>query len=391
MDAKELAAFLAAFDQAQASADAALRLWHPRLPIRARENVANTVRSELARLRAMMDGVREDDEMRRREFLSLPLAALAVSPASLERISVAHSVDSALLDAYEDVLVSAVRAYASADMSSFWSTLHPYVVQMGGRLSAPMTQDLRARLAKLVGHTTALAARSAQVVGNMGAANSMALLLDETARNVQDSELLALSYAIRGRQHSSFYAGRWTYSPVTVTNLDAATQTLGPGGPVPLRRELLAMYAEEVAMMGGRAALPVIEQLRALPKEDTGPGLWEPGYFVPATVDGAHTEAVARAVMGETATAERLLHADIAATAPIRIRAHARVRADLAQTYIRAREPEQAARTASEALDLALGVGDRLGVQRVRRAAEGMRQWDIGSVRTLRERLATAA
>lgn len=391
MDAKELAAFLRAFDEAQSGADAALRLWHPRLPLRARENVANTVRSELARLRAMMNGVREAEEMKRRTFLSLPLAALAVSPVSLQRISVAHSVDATLLDAYEEVLVSAVRAYADAHMSGYFATLHPYIVQMGGRLSAPMTQDLRYRLARLVGHTAALAARSAQTVGNMSAANSMAILLHETARNVDDRELLALAYAIRGRQCSAYYGGAWAYSPVTVTNLEAAIQTLGPTAPVPLRRELLAMYAEEAAMGGGRAALPIIEEARALPRQDPGPGLYEPGYFVPATLDGQHTEGVARAVLGQTDAAERLLHADLAATSPARVRGRARVSVDLAQVYIRAREPEQAVATASHALDLALGVSDRLNVQRVRRAAEEMhRQWDIGSVRALRERLVAA-
>lgn len=351
--------------------------------------MANAVRGELARLRAMMDGVREDEEMKRRELLKL-LPALAISPAALERINVAHSVDSALLDAYEEVLVEAVRAYPRSDMVAYFSTLQPYVVQMASRLSAPMPHDMRYRLAKLVGHTAVLASWSALVTGDTTAANSMAILLHETARNVNDSELMALAHYARADQHSARFSGHWAHSPIAVFNLDAALQALGPTAPVSLRRGLLAAYAEEMAMRGGRDAFAAIDQARELPREDLGPGLYEPGGFFPATVDGQHTEGIVRAVLGQTDAAERLLRADLAATSPIRVRAHALVNTDLAQTYIRAREPEQASETADHALDLALSVADRLSVQRVRRAVQAMHQWDIPSVRALRERLATA-
>jgi hypothetical protein len=390
MDAKELAAFLAAFDTAQSRADAALRLYHPGLPYSQRDNAVRAARKHLAGMRAMMERVEKDEHMRRRELLKL-LPALAISPAALERISVAHAVDAPLLDAYEEVLVAAVRAFPRADMRAYFGTLQPYVMQMSSRLSAPMTRDMRYRLARLVGRTAMVASHSAAAVGDDAAANSMTMLLHETARTVNDGELLALAYYARANLHSSLFQGQWQYSPVAVFNVEAALQALGPTAPNALRRALLCRYARETAMAGGTAFLHALEQARQVPAQDVGPGLYEPGCFFPATVGGLHTEGVGRAVLGHTDRAEQALRDDIAETSPDRVKAHSWMLADLSNVHIRQREPEQAAATASRALDLALSVNSTLNVRRVRYAAAGMRQWDIPSVRTLRERLAAAS
>lgn len=344
------------------------------------------VRGELAKLREMMNGVREVEQMRRRQFLSLPLAALAVAPASLERIAASHSVDTSLVAAYDDVLNAAVGAYSGADMASYFATLHPYVVQMSDRLSAPMAADLRSRLAKVVGHTATLAARSALVVGNRGAADAMTALLHQTARNVNDSELVALAHYSRANLHSAVYFGNWQHSPVAVSNIDAALLALGPSAPHALRKVLLFRHALETSMAGGTRFLETVEAARAVPLEE-GAGLYERGKFFAATPYGLHTEAVGRAVLGQTSAAQIALQRDLANTPRARVRARALVSADLAQVYIRAKEPEQAAAAATEALELAQSVNSNQEVQRVRYAAANMRQWDIPSVRLLRERL----
>lgn len=339
--------------------------------------------------RAMLAAVSAGDEVKRRDLLRL-VPMLAVGPAALERLSVAHDTDVALLDAYSEVLTGASLAYHAADMRALHDALRPHLAGVEGRLRGSMGETLRRRLGTVAAETAVLAGWTALVVGRRGLAFEHYRFAEQAAGVAHDGGLTALAVESRASLFSSVVFGGWSPSQVALEGLRRARQHLDPSAPPILRQWVLSRLAHEMAAAGDEGFFPVLQEAHdvsgALERAPTG--LYAPGGYWATGARLWDVEAIGLAMLGRPDPAEAILRAEIFTTPAELVRRHAILRVCLAHVHAQQGEPEQGALEALRALELARVRDSTLDVQRVASAHQRLARWDLPAVRELGERLA---
>jgi hypothetical protein len=155
---------------------------------------------------------------------------------------------------------------------------------------------------------------------------------------------------------------------------------------------VLSRLAHEMAAAGDEGFIDVLDEARGLEGIGNHPpsGLYMPGGFWASGARLNDVEALGLAMLGGVAVAERLLQAERDATPESLPRRHAVLNISLAHVHITQGEPEQAARVASDALEVAVGLRASLDVLRLRAVRDRLRHWDVPAVREFGERLELA-
>jgi hypothetical protein len=391
MDPERLRRLLDEIDDERSRADAAMRFIGPgRRPLEIR-NAAEEARRRLQTVGRILGLAREEEDVNRRELIRL-VPAFAVSPAAVERIAAAHATDDSLLRAYEEVLESASLAYPSANMHRLHALLETHVQRMAERLRGAGSEGVRARLAKLTSETAALAASVALTVGQRGSARESVVLAERAAFASGDTGAQALALEARSTLHSEVFLGGWGGSRPALESLRRALGLLDASSPAMLRQWVLARYAREAAAAGDERYERALESAAALPQTygEHPRGLYARGGFLRfAGSRLLDVQALGRVRAGRGDDAEHILNEQIAATPVDATRRRSVLLTYLADAHTVQREPEQAARTALRALDLARPTGSALQITRVGGVASRLARWtDLPAVRDLQEALA---
>jgi tetratricopeptide (TPR) repeat protein len=391
MDRHELDALLNAIADAAERADGVMRLI-PAAPSRSEADcIVREARGHLAGLRAILDRARQEEEVRRRTLLkALPM--LAVSPAALERLGSAHLVDRGLVDAYDEALNAAATAYPTAAMPRLYGVLGPHVTRMGERLRGPMAEGVRLRLASLTAETALLAGWAAMVSGQHGRARDHYALADSAATFVRDDALRALALEGRSNLYSHAWTGGTARSQPALDALGQAVDVMPATMPSVARQWVLARYAQELGAARAPEHGRYLEAAQRIdPTDQQAGGIYRLDGFFYAGAQLADIEAFGLTVGDRPDDALALLNEELAAVPDNLPRRQANLLTYFASAHVEQGEPEQAARTATEALDLATGTGSSLTQQRVQSVYNRLGRWTgIPAVRELRERLIAA-
>jgi len=372
MDRAALRRLLDELDDAAAHAQGALWVVGPGRRPEEMRAAAQVARRRLGDLRARLASAGEEVEAMHRRDLLRALPVLAVTPASVDRLTAAHAVDDALLAAYQEVLDEASRAWQTADLEELYAVVAPITRRIGERLRADMAATRRARLARIAAELANLAGWNALVTGRRGLAREHFGLAQQAAREASDGGLEAMAVEGVANLDSVVFFGGWTGSRPALRGHERAASLLTDATPCVLRQWVLSRLAHEMAAVGDPAFLDVLDEAREV---EDGAGAHAPAGL---TVQGGFwasgprlddVEALGRAMNGDAAESVRLLERQRRLVPAGLPRRRAVVAIGLAQVHAAREEPEQAAALAQEALDVALRTRAALDVLRVRALA----------------------
>jgi hypothetical protein len=358
-------------------------------------DAAAIARRHTASLHALLDAAQgEMGVIQRRKLLrAAPVLTLGISAGASARLAAAHDVDDALIAAYQEVLDQASLAWQRADMARLYRAVRPIVERLTERLGSDMPDTRRMQLARLAAEASNLAGWNAIITGQRGRAREHYALAERAALAAGDAGLRAMAVEGLANLDSVVFFGGWARSRPALEGHRKAMALLDESAPPILRQWILSRLAHEMAAAGDEGFIDVLDEARGL--EGAGnyetSGLYVPGGFWASGARLNDVEALGLAMLGGVAGAERLLHAEQEATPLSMPRRHAVLNISLAQVHITQGEPEQAARVATEALDVATGLRASLDVLRLRAIRERLRHWDLPAVREFDERLELAA
>jgi hypothetical protein len=390
MDRAALRRLLDELDDAAAHAQGALWVVGPGRRPEEMRAAAHVARRRLEELRARLASAGAEVEAMHRRDLLRALPVLAVTPASVDRLTAAHAVDDALLAAYQEVLDEASRAWQTADLEELYAAVAPITRRIGERLRADMTAGRRARLAGIAAELANLAGWNALVTGRRGLAREHFGLAQQAAREASDGGLEAMAVEGGANLDSVVFFGGWTGSRPALRGHERAAGHLTDATPAVLRQWVLSRLAHEMAAVGDPAFLDVLDEAREV-EDGRGAhaptGLMVVGGFWASGPRLDDVEALGRAMNGDAGESVRLLERQRRLVPAGLPRRGAVVAIGLAQVHAARQEPEQAAALAQEALDVALRTRAALDVLRVRALALRL---DVGvpAVAELRDRLA---
>jgi hypothetical protein len=352
-------------------------------------------RGHLAGLRAILERARQEEEVRRRTLLkALPM--LAVSPSAVERLGSAHLIDRGLIDAYEEVLNAAVSIYPTAALPRLYAVLGPHVERMAERFRAPMGESVRLRLTSLTAENAIMAGWAAMVTEQRALAREHFALAESAATFVEDDTLRALALEGRSNLYSQTFTGGIGGSRAALDALAGAVELLPSSAPGVVRQWVLARYGQELAAARSPEYARYLDAAHRIDVSQEAGGIYRSdGFFGssinPVTKRRSDIEAFAATVSGRADEAEAMLNDELNTVPGERPRRRANLLAQLASAHVERGEPEQAARVATRAFDLANATGSLVTLARVQSVYNRLGRWTgIPAVRELRERLAAA-
>jgi hypothetical protein len=328
----------------------------------------------------------------RRRTLLKALPMLAVSPAALERLGSAHLVDRGLVDAYDEALNAAATAYPSAAMPRLYGVLGPHVTRMAGRLRGPMAEGVRLRLAGLTAETALLTGWAAMVTDRRAQAREHFALAESAATFVRDDALRALALEGRSNLVSQVYVGSVGASRPALDALAQAVDVLPRTMPGVARQWVPARYAHELAAARAPTYVRHLEAAqRTDPTEAQAEGIYRLDGFFYAGAQLSDIEAFGLTLNGRPDAAETIMSTALAGVPAHQLSRRANLLTGMANAHVAQEEPEQAARVAVQAVDLAVSVGRSITAERARGVYSRLARWTgAPAVRELRERLTAA-
>lgn len=399
MDAHELRRLLAELDGLATEVHSALFLVGPGRRLAEIHNATDHARRRLSDLRGILAERREEaeaqrhhDDVNRRDLLKL-VPAFSVSAGALERLASAHHTDDALLDAYREVVTEASRAYHSAHMPDLYATVGPHVLRLAERLRGEMSEDHRRRLGRIVAETAILAGWNALIVGRESYARSHYSLARSAAHLAGSGDLEALAVEAQANLSSRVFYGGWTPSPQALQGLQRAESLLDGSGPPIVRQWVLSRLAHEMAVAGDPRFMDVVDRAREMdgPPDEEPTGLHVPGGYWASGNRLADIEAVGLTMTGRADQAEAIMRAEVESTPESLPRRHVGIGMILGHVHAGQGEPEEAARVAMEALELATDRASALDVQRLAGVHGRLARWDVPVVRELGQRIASVS
>lgn len=393
MDGHELRKLLAELDGLATEVHTALFLVGPGRRLAEIRATTDHARARLTDLRGILAVARDQqDAVNRRELLKL-VPAFAVSPGALERMASAHRTDDALLDAYSEVATGASLAYHSAHMPDLYATVGPHVARLADRLRGAMSEDQRKRLGRIVAETAILAGWNALIVGRESFARSHYRLAESAAHLAGSGDLEALAVEAQANLASHVFRGGWMPSDRALQGLQRAESLLDGSGPPIVRQWVLSRLAHEMAVAGDPRFMDVVDRARNLagPPDEEPTGLHVPGGYWASGNRLADIEAVGLTMTGRADQAEVIMRDQVARTPDSLPRRHVGIGMILGHVHAGQGEPEEGARVALHALDLATDRASALDVQRIAGVHARLAAWDVPAVRELGERVAAAS
>lgn len=397
MDSYELRRLLAELDALATEVHGALFLVGPGRRLAEIHNATDHARRRLGDLRGILAETREEaearrhhDDVNRRDLLRL-VPAFSVSAGALERLASAHRTDDGLLDAYSEVVTQASLAYHSASMPDLYRTVGPHVARLAERLRGEMSEDYRKRLGRIVAETAVLAGWNALIVGRESYARSHYSLAQSAAHMAGSGDLEALAIEAQANLASHVFYGGWTPSAQALQGLQRAESMLDGSGPPIVRQWVLSRLAHEMAVAGDSRYMDVVDRARAMdvPPDEEPTGLHVRGGYWASGNRLADIEAVGLTMTDRADQAETIMRAEVESTPESLPRRHVGIGMILGHVHAGQGEPEEGARVALHALELATDRASTLDVQRLAGVHSRLARWDLPVVRELGERIAS--
>lgn len=352
---------------------------------------------------AIIAAVREvledwSDDMRRRELLRLmgvggAALALPIDPARLAWTTKnPGKLDGRQLDDLQALTTSYGQMQDTVAPNALITPVRGHLEELTTLLGTTQPEVVRKQLYGIAGETAIIAGWLSFHMDNRGHARDHFTVAEAAGRESGNDTLYAHALGARRALHSAVpLGGHLGDTAQALALMNEARDHVGSTTPAPLRAWLAACEAEEHALAGdAKACRDSLERAEHATDEshpDQLVGRFR--HWNHARLDGYR--GLCHVLLHDTAEAESVLNRALEGTDPARFEHRSAVLTDLAAAYAQDGEPEQAGRTAVEALGIALDAGLATRVHRIRGVRQRLEPWkDLPEVVEFSDRLAAA-
>lgn len=338
------------------------------------------------------------DDMRRRELLRLmgvggAALALPIDPARLAWTSENPSkLDGRQLDDLQALTMGYGQMQDTVAPGMLVTPVKGHLEELTTLLGSTQPDSVRKRLYDIAGETAIIAGWLSFHMDNRGDAREHFKLAEAAGRESGNEHLHAHALGARRVLHSAVPLGGHSGDTAQALALmDEARAHVNALTPAPLRAWLAACEAEEHALAGNAAecysALQRAEEATDEAHADQLVGRFR--HWNHARLDGYR--GLCHVLLTDAAEAESVLTRALDGTDPARFEHRSAVLTDLAAAYAQKGEPEEASRTAIEALEIAVEAGLATRMHRIRSVRQRLDRWkSLPEVRDLSDRIAAA-
>lgn len=339
------------------------------------------------------------DDLRRRELLRLvggqgPAPVLPTDPDSLAwSVQNPRRINGRQLDGLQALTTSLGQMQDTVAPSALSTPVRAHLESVTTLLGGVQPESTHRRLCTVAGETALIAGWLSFHTDNYADARGHFNIAHTAAHQAGDSSLQAHALGAKRALCSAVPLGGCPTTGDTAAALallDEAIAVAGPAAPAPLRAWLAACKAEDHAVDGNAT-----ECYEALQRSQDATDQVQPDervgrfrHWDNARLDGYR--GLCQVLLGAE-EAESTLQRALQGIHPARFEHRSAVLTDLAAAYARRGEPEEACRTAIEALTLAADANLGTRLRRIRGVRQRLDAWrHLPAVRDLTHRLAAA-
>ncbi|MPZ86659.1 MAG: helix-turn-helix domain-containing protein [Nitriliruptorales bacterium] len=322
-------------------------------------------------------------DMRRRELLRLMGvggAALALpidDPARLAWTTKnAGKLDRRQLEDLQALTTSYGQMQDTVAPKALIGPVSGHLEELTTLLGTTQPDFVRKQLYEIAGETAIISGWLSFHMDNRGDAREHFKVAEAAGRESGNGTLRAHALGARRALHSAVpLGGHLGDTAQALALMDEAKNHVGPASPAPLRAWLAACEAEEHALAGdAKACQDSLERAEhatdeARPEQLVG----RFRHWDHARLDGYR--GLCHVLLRDASEAESVLNRALNGTDAGRFEHRSAVLTDLAAAYAQKGEPEQASRTAVEALEIAVDAGLATRVHRIRGVRKRLDPW----------------